>query len=389
MTLLELIKTKRPNIADSTIKSYINCLKKIKSDLKLDGDLKNADFLHDTDNVLKYINNHEKITTKKNKLTCIIVALDADKEFKNKHKTIEIYQNLLKSLNEEYNLFLSLQTKTATQKKNWIEYDELIGIANNLVNTVKKYKTRDTLNKLEMSELQNAILLKTHLVFPIRNDLSEVKIIDNNDYEKLNETEQLEHNWLVKNNKKMMFIFHNFKNAKKIGTKTYEVPRNLINLYNIWFKFNKSEWLLVSKKDNKSKINSNNQTKYFNSLFQSYYPDKKIGSSLIRHIVISHFAEINNEPTIAEEKAKAKEIENKYMHSSAVNKMYRKIDKDDKKTEIKKENTEIIEPVEEINEIIEKPKKPKKTKKEKTHIMPDGTIMKGAKHNTKSITKSK
>jgi hypothetical protein len=380
MSLEELIKKKRPNISDNTLKSYVNCLKKIKSDLKIEGELKNATFLHDTDKLIEYIDNHKKITTKKNKLTCIIVGLDADKDFKNKYKTIEIYQKLLKSLNDDYNMFLSTQTKTATQRKNWIEYEELVNIANNLVNSVKKYKTRDDLNKLEMSELQNAVLLKTHLVFPIRNDLSEVKIINNIDYEKLTEKERLKHNWLLKTGKKMKLIFNNFKNAKRLGSKEYDVPRNLVNLYNIWFKFNKSDNFLVSKKDMKSKITSNNQTKYFNSIFKKdmkskitsnnqtkyfnsifkpYYPDKKISSSLIRHIVISYFAEKNNEPTIAEEQAKEKEVEDKYMHSSAVNKMYRKVDKDDKKEEPKEE-------IKEVNIIVEeKPKKKPKTKKVK------------------------
>jgi hypothetical protein len=361
MSLRELIKQKRPNISDTSLKSYVNCLIKIKKDLGFDDSLKNAEFLHDTKKVIEYINKHEKITTKKNKLTCIIVALDADKKYKFKKRDIDIYQSLLQTLNDEYTQFLSTQTKTATQKKNWIEYEELVIIANDLVNIVKKYKTRDNLNKLEMSQLQNAVLLKTHLVFPIRNDLSEVKIIHNIDYEKLTENEKLNHNWLLKTGKKMKFIFNNFKNAKKIGSKEYDVPRNLVNLYNIWFKFNKSDNFLVSKKDMSSKITSNNQTKYFNSIFKPYYPDKSISSSLIRHIVISHYAEKNGEPTIAEEKEKEKEIENKYMHSTAVNKIYRKVDKDDKNTDDKKEEPK--EEIKEVNIIVdEKPKKKLKTK---------------------------
>ena len=209
-----------------------------------------------------------------------------------------------------------------------------------------------------MSELQNAVLLKTHLVFPIRNDLSEVKIINNIDYEKLTEKEQLKHNWLLKTGKKMKLIFNNFKNAKRLGSKEYDVPRNLVNLYNIWFKFNKSDNFLVSKKDMSSKITSNNQTKYFNSIFKPYYPDKKISSSLIRHIVISHFAE--GEPTIHEEQAKEKEVEDKYMHSSAVNKMYRKVDKDEKKEDDKPK-----EEIKEVNIIVDEKPKVKKVKKVK------------------------
>jgi hypothetical protein len=358
MSLRELIKQKRPNISDTSLKSYVNCLIKIKKDLGFDDSLKNTEFLHDTKKVIEYINKHEKITTKKNKLTCIIVGLDADKKYKFKKRDIEIYQSLLQTLNDEYTQFLSTQTKTATQKKNWIEYEELVNIANDLVNIVKKYKTRENLNKLEMSQLQNAVLLKTHLVFPIRNDLSEVKIIHNIDYEKLTENEKLNHNWLLKTGKKMKFIFNNFKNAKKIGSKEYDVPRNLVNLYNIWFKFNKSDNFLVSKKDMSSKITSNNQTKYFNSIFKPYYPDKSISSSLIRHIVISYYAEKNGEPTIAEEQIKAKEVENKYMHSTAVNKIYRKVDKDDKDDKPKEE-------IKEVNIIVDEKPKVKKVKKVK------------------------
>ena len=62
-------------------------------------------------------------------------------------------------------------------------------------------------------------------------------------------------------------------------------------------------------------------------MFHKYYPDKNISSSLIRHIVISHFNQDN--PTIAELELKAKEIENQYMHSQSMNELYRKIDKKD------------------------------------------------------------
>ena len=171
-------------------------------------------------------------------------------------------------------------------------------------------------------------MLKTHLEFPFRNDLSEVKNIDIEKYDKLTDIEQHKNNWLIKYPKnKMVFVLNNFKNAKKIGSKNYNVPKNLVNLYKIWFKFNTTDNFLVSKRNRTDPINANTQTKYFNSLFHKYYPDKNISSSLIRHIVISHFSE--NDATIEELEKKAKEIENKYMHSQSMNQLYRKIDKKD------------------------------------------------------------
>jgi len=328
--LIDLIKTKRPNICEASVNTYDKQLTKIYKDLGNKGEVKNTKYLQNFDKVEKYIDDISKITTKKNKLTAIIVGIDADKSFKGKDDLKDKYQKKLKGLNDEYNDFLKKQVKTPTQEKNWIEYSDMVDIANDLVKKVKGFKTKDKLEKHEFEELQNAILLKTHLEFPIRNDLSEVKVIELEKYEKLNETEQNKHNWLIKYPKnKMVFVLNNFKNSKKIGSKKYDVPKKLVNLYKIWFKFNKSDYFLVSKRDRMLPINGNTQTKYFNSLFHKYYPEKNISSSLIRHIVISHFSE--DMPTIEELEKKAQEIENKYLHSTSMNQMYRKIDKKEKK----------------------------------------------------------
>tara|TARA_R110000868_G_scaffold257818_1_gene515067 strand:+ start:6005 stop:7009 length:1005 start_codon:yes stop_codon:yes gene_type:complete len=330
MVLIDLIKEKRPNICDNTVKAYDKQLTKIYSNLGNKGIPKNTKYLQNFGKIEEYIDGHDKITTKKNKLTAIIVAIDADKNFKGKDELKDKYQKKLKELNDEYNDFLKKQIKTPTQEKNWIEYSDMVDIANDLVKKVKGFKTKEKLEKHEFEELQNAILLKSHLEFPIRNDLSEVKVIDLEKYEKLNEKEQNKHNWLIKYPKsKMVFVLNNFKNSKKIGTKKYDVPKNLINLYKIWFRFNKSEYFLVSKRDRMLPINGNTQTKYFNSLFHKYYPEKNISSSLIRHIVISHFSE--NQPTIEELEKKAQAIEDKYLHSASMNAKYRKIDKKVKK----------------------------------------------------------
>lgn len=322
--LKDLIKTKRPNISDNSLNNYIQCLTKIKRDLNYDGDLKDSKFLRDYDEIKKYIDNQNKLTTKKNKLTCVIVGIDADKKFKNKDALLEKYQKYLKDLTDEYNTFLKKQVKTTTQAKNWIDYEDLANIANDLMKKVKRMKNRDKLEKHELNDLQNAILLKTHLEFPIRNDLCEVIITTQEEYDELSDEEKEKNNWLIKDGKKMKYIFNNFKNSKKIGSKEYDVPKNLVNLYNVWFKHNKSKYMLVSKKNYSSKISSNSQTKYFNELFQKYFPEKKISSSLIRHIVISHFTK--GEPSILEEEKKEKEIEDKYLHSADMNRKYRKID---------------------------------------------------------------
>ena len=230
----------------------------------------------------------------------------------------------MKETNDEYNLFLNRQIKTETQKKNWIEYSELVKVANDLLNIVKSFKNKDSLSKMEYDVLMKCVLLQTHLEFPLRNDLSEVKIIEKNVYDKLKDKQT--ENYLVIQDKplKMVFYFNHFKNQKSLGNLKMPVPKKLVNLYKIYFRHNKSENFLTSLKDRTSPITPNKQTKIFTELFKTYYPDKNISSSLIRHIIISHLTK--DEPTIKQKQEKKENIKVKFQHSEKTNDTYRKID---------------------------------------------------------------
>ncbi len=50
---------------------------------------------------------------------------------------------------------------------------------------------------------------------------------------------------------------------------------------------------------------------------------KDISSSMIRHIMITHFQE--GTPTIKQDAEKEKQIENMFQHSSRMNNLYRKV----------------------------------------------------------------
>jgi hypothetical protein len=45
---------------------------------------------------------------------------------------------------------------------------------------------------------------------------------------------------------------------------------------------------------------------------------------MLRHIIISHYTK--DEPTLKEIEKKNEKIEDKFMHSAGVNKLYRKVD---------------------------------------------------------------
>lgn len=328
-TLCDRIKKTR-NIKNASCNTYMSALKKIRkkiiTDKPLNGEIMDTDFLQDYDKVMKVVNEEKKITSKKNKLTAILVALNADNP-KNT-KLIDKYGNDLKSLSEKYLSFLKTQKKTETQEKNWIEYKDLIKIINKVMRQVKekeltKKKEGDELSNKEFDLLQQYVILRTYIEFPLRNDFADMRVMKNEDFEKLPKNETEKNNYLVVySNTKKEFHINQFKNQKYIGSKVLNIPSPLNRVINLWLKHNKSGYYLV-KTDRKTPMSPNGITKFLNKIFLKY-TGKKISTSMIRHIVISKT--LKGEKTIKQKEEEAKKIENKFFHSKNVNQLYRKVD---------------------------------------------------------------
>lgn len=330
--LCKQIKESR-NIKDASCNTYMSALNKLRKKI-LDnptGEMTNTDFLQDFDKVMNAINQEHKITSKKNKLTAVLVALNSDNP-KNE-ELIDKFGNELKGLSDKYMTFLKTQKKTETQKKNWLEYQDLIRVVNKIMREIKnreitKKKAEEELTNKEFDILQQYLILRTYLTFPLRNDFADMKVIKNNDFKKLKKEEIENNNYLVlRSGNRKEFHINQFKNKKYIGSKILKVPKELNRVINLWLRHNKSGYYLV-KTDRKTPMNPNSITKFLNKIFLKY-TQKKISSSMIRHIVISHM--LKDEKTIAEKEEEEKNIENKFFHSSKINQLYRKIEEDEKK----------------------------------------------------------
>ena len=186
MTIEENIITSRPDIKQSSLSTYLVSLKNLHKLLDDKVDLDNTKFIQDYDKVISVIDKEAKITTKKNRLTAILVALGGDE--KKNDDLIDKYQKKLKELNDEYSIFLKTQKKTDTQDKNWLNYSELIEVFNEVMKDIKREKinTKIELNDKEFDLLQQCLILRTYLDFPLRNDFADMKIIHNDEYKKVN-----------------------------------------------------------------------------------------------------------------------------------------------------------------------------------------------------------
>ena len=324
-SLRKAIKKSRPELSDSSIDSYIISLRMLHN--KCFDDHKNKQletkFLHDFTKIQKCLEEIENSNTKKNRLTAILVGLDAEE--KKDAKLIERYQAILKTLMVSVNKELNSQEKTDTQKDNWLEVSDIKSILNKMLAdiTTQKLFTKDKkLSKTEYSLVQKYILLRFFIAHPTRNNTSNTKVVTKTEYADLDDDEKDE-NYLVKDKGKYTFMLNKFKNIKRLGKKTIIVSDPINNLLNKWFTINRSGYMFTLNSGIEP-LSSNGITKILNSIFKEYAQGKKLSTSLLRHILISE--DLKDEPTIAEKTKEKEDIATKYQHSTTVNDQYRKID---------------------------------------------------------------
>ena len=304
MNYQEIIIKYKPNIKQSSLSSYIKTLETIQSYFN------DKEFYKNFDLFIEY-NKNFKITTQKNKLSAVIVLLKGIGE---DELLINKYSDAFKILNVKYNDWLNLNEKTDTQNKNWIEYEQLKEVADDLLKQFNKIIKNKIISNEEYKILLFTVMIYTHLYIPFRNDLHTIIRVTADDLK------NTEYNYLVDTD---TIILNNYKTSKVYGQQTYKLPPKLKTIYNKFFKFNTSKYLITSIKDRYKKINSNTYTKYLNLLFSKYYPSKKISSSMIRHIIISQ--RLKNTPSIQQEKDNKNNTINLFQHSETMNKIYRKL----------------------------------------------------------------
>ena len=319
--LNNLIKKSRTTIKQISIKSYLTSLRSLYKRLNPEDDLKTelkTDFLKDKVKVMEDINK-QKINTKKNILTSILVALSSNTQ--KDEKLIDFYQLKLKELNEKYISFLEKQEKTETQEKNWIDYNTFIKVINELLNTVKNedIQKKDKLTRAEYVLLQKYVILSFYQVYPLRNDVADMKVISQKEYDSLKDKKN---NYFVKDDKNYKIVLNAFKNVSRIGSKVFVLPLKLVKIVKLWLKHNTSGYLFTLN-NGRDPLTPNGITKLLNSIFKKACDGKKISTSMLRHINISQ--KLKNEPTIQEKKTEEKKTEDVYMHSASMNQLYRKI----------------------------------------------------------------
>ena len=329
LKLMKKIQKKRPEITESSLHTYLTSLRMLYTQY-VDGDeekLKkplSSKFLHDFNGIKKLLDTCKTKNTCKNRLTAILVGLDAEKKRRDQN-LIDKYQALLKDVMVDVNAQIESQEMNRKQSKNWLELDDVKSVTNKLLELIneKNLWKKEKLSKSEYGLIQKYVLLRWYLAYPIRNNVADTAVISQSEYDSLANTTKDNNNYLIREDGNYIFKLNKYKNVKRLGKKSYDINPQITKLLNKWFKINKSGFMFTLT-DARTPLNPNGITKVLQSIFTEFADGKKISTSMLRHIQISD--DLKDEPTIAEQKAKAKRIQDKYNHSVATNTTYRKIE---------------------------------------------------------------
>lgn len=261
-------KLKQKNLSDSSIKLYMKILKNL-NDKK---EIKNFKFLLKPQVILDKIKGYKE-TTQRNVIISIVSVLKALES--DLYKTYyDIMINMTKKINEN-NLN---NEKSDKQKENWMEWEDVEKLFNELKKNLKVSKKA---TEEQYDNLLNLVVLSLYVLLPPRRNADYLEMDITKD-----KTEDKNKNYL--DLKKKQFVFNVFKTSKKDGQLVVNIPDELMELLKIYIKHHPHKMLL--KKENipflvyfdGKKVKENGITRILNKIF-----NKKIGSSMLRHIYLS------------------------------------------------------------------------------------------------------
>jgi len=252
-----ILKSNRPNLAESSIKTYSSNLKNIYYKVFGIKEIILNDF-NKNNEIMKYLENIEP-QKRKTILASLFILTNNPK----------YHDEMMKDIHH-YNENIKMQIKDKKQEEYFLNEEEMKEAYNKQKEIGEHLLKKKHLTMDDLQLIQNYIIFSLYyLTIPRRNlDYTLMKIKNINQ-----ETD----NYIEKNN----FIFNKYKTSKYYNRQTEPIPKDLMKLLKKWIKINTNEYLLFDTNNNP--LTPSKLTHRLNNIF-----GKRIGTSALRHIYITN-----------------------------------------------------------------------------------------------------
>lgn len=257
------LKKNRPNLTESTLKTYTSILNNLYKKMNGSGTMLNY-FENNLDKVMDTLKEDKK-NVRKTKMA-VLVSLFSHKDKVN--GLDKLRETMLKDAND-YNASLREQQMTEKMKENWMSMGEINEIFKEMYKRSYPLLKKTKLTKQQFNEVLLLVMLSLYILNPPRRsqDFALMKI-RNYDKEKDNYYDG------------KLFTFQKYKTSKVYGDQVVKVNPKLNTILKLWLKLNPHDYLLTSY-DGKP-LSVSRMTLLFNRIF-----GKNISTSMIRHIFLS------------------------------------------------------------------------------------------------------
>lgn len=293
MSFKEILKKNRPNLSDTSIRTYDSILRNLCMVLDEDAeDCKLSFFENNAQEVIKYLR-HFPPHIRKLRLSALVVLTQH-------HDVSKKYRDLMmadiKSTSDENNK----QEKTPKQKENWISQEDILKLHEDMSKRASfmmnpkytRFKSRD-----DRKLFFNYLILSLYVLNPPRRLLDYTEML----MSKPKEATKLNYITDPKRNAPKKFVFNTYKTASKYGEQIVEIHPKLKMILNKWKLLNpESKYLLENQQG--QKLSPSDLTKRLNSIF-----GRKISVNMLRHIFISEEV-LKDMPKIQELQEVAREM---------------------------------------------------------------------------------
>lgn len=261
------IRKNRPQITDSSIKSYVSILRALWNRVYGEDDYKVEKF-ENTKKILDFLKDVDP--SKRKTILSALMAICEDK------KKCDEYREIMLKDASTYNAVQKEQKMNDKQKQNWLSNEE---IDEKFKQLFEKFDEATSMRgavplKLLHQAMDFVILSLTTGKFmpPRRNaDWTEMR------WKNYEETDEEEEN--VYTGRK--FIFNIYKTKKFHGRQEIPVPKPLKEILDKWTKKIKSDYILFDS--NGDKLSSSQLTQRLNHIFDG----KKASTTILRHVFLT------------------------------------------------------------------------------------------------------
>lgn len=282
--LADKLKEER-HIADSTANQYLQTLYKLNDSKPFN----NLAWAKKYDEVQKIIDTYAE-STRGNQYMVLTSALSPFNDKATYKKAYEYWRDKMMEARKERDA-LPKHIKSEKEDESWLTWEEVQKKKSELSEDISSFAGTKHITALQFLKLLQFVVLSLYTdIPPRRNEYTEMYVV-----KKWNKDMDTTKNYYDLSTHK--FIFNKYKTAKTYGQQIVDVPDSLQSTLSVYLKFHPlakskaKEFKLLVKPDGSNLNETNSITRILNKLFK-----RKVGSSLLRHIYLSHkFGDVNKE----------------------------------------------------------------------------------------------